>query len=104
MKSPHKNGEKKQRRDKRRDKRGIKQTYFWLMYCDKDEIAFTWSNSRGFLHVQNRLKYFAGTLLTDGYAAYNKTVAKLNEKENFIIHAACWMHTRHYFDGLTTDY
>ncbi|MFQ3266650.1 MAG: transposase [Polaribacter sp.] len=50
------------------------------MYGDNNEIAFTWSNSRGFLHAKNQLEGFTGTLLTDGYAAYSKTVAKLNEK------------------------
>jgi len=82
----------------RKSKGKMKQTYFWPMYGDKDEIAFTWSNSRGFLHAQNQLGDFVGTLLTDGYAAYSKTVAKLNEKEETITHAACWVHARRYFD------
>ena len=68
------------------------------MYGDKDEIAFTWSSSRGFLHAQNQLAGFEGTLLTDGYAAYSQTVAKLNEKEETITHATCWVHARRYFD------
>ncbi len=82
----------------RKSKGKMKQTYFWPMYGDKDEIAFTWSNSRGFLHAQNQLENFAGTLLTDGYAAYTKTVVKLNEKESIIIHVTCWVHARRYFD------
>jgi len=82
----------------RKSKGKMKQTYFWPMYGDKDEIAFTWSNSRGFLHAQNQLEGFAGTLLTDGYAAYSKTVTKLNEKEDTITHATCWVHARRYFD------
>jgi len=65
---------------------------------DKDEIAFTWSNSRGFLHAKNQLEGFADTLLTDGYTAYSKTVTKLNEKEETITHATCWVHARRYFD------
>tara|TARA_B110000240_G_C13419022_1_gene418577 strand:+ start:32 stop:811 length:780 start_codon:yes stop_codon:yes gene_type:complete len=63
------------------------------------EIAFTWSSSRGFLHAQNMLEGFTGTLLTDGYAAYSKTVATLNEKEKTITHATCWVHARRYFDS-----
>jgi len=82
----------------RKSKGKMKQTYFWPMYGDNNEIAFTWSNSRGFLHAQNQLEGFKGTLLTDGYAAYSKTVAKLNEKEVAITHAACWVHARRYFD------
>jgi len=82
----------------RKSKGKMKQTYFWPMYGDNNEIAFTWSNSRGFLHAQNQLQGFTGTLLTDGYAAYSKTVAKLNEKETVVTHAACWVHARRYFD------
>jgi transposase len=82
----------------RKSKGKMKQTYFWPMFGDNNEIAFTWSNSRGFLHAQNQLTGFTGTLLTDGYAAYSKTVAKLNEKETAITHAACWVHARRYFD------
>lgn len=82
----------------RKSKGKMKQTYFWPMYGDKDEIAFTWSNSRGFLHAKNQLEGFTGTLLTDGYAAYSKTVTKLNEKETTITHATCWVHARRYFD------
>ncbi len=82
----------------RKSKGKMKQTYFWPMYGDNNEIAFTWSNSRGFLHAQNQLEGFTGTLLTDGYAAYSKTVAKLNEKEDTVTHATCWVHARRYFD------
>ena len=82
----------------RKSKGKMKQTYFWPMFGDNNEIAFTWSNSRGFLHAQNHLEGFTGTLLTDGYAAYSKTVAKLNEKEKTVTHATCWVHARRYFD------
>ena len=83
----------------RKSKGKMKQTYFWPMFGDNNEIAFTWSNSRGFLHAQNQLEGFTGTLLTDGYAAYSKTVAKLNEKEDTVTHATCWVHARRYFDS-----
>ena len=82
----------------RKSKGKMKQTYFWPMFGDNNEIAFTWSNSRGFLHAQNQLEGFTGTLLTDGYAAYSKTVEKLNEKEQTVTHATCWVHARRYFD------
>ena len=82
----------------RKSKGKMKQTYFWPMFGDNNEIAFTWSSSRGFLHAQNQLEGFTGTLLTDGYAAYSKTVAKLNEKEKTVTHATCWVHARRYFD------
>lgn len=76
----------------------MKQTYFWPMYGDQDEVAFTWSQSRGMTHAKEQLKNFSGTLLTDGYAAYSKTVEHLNRQEQNIVHAACWAHMRRSFE------
>lgn len=76
----------------------MKQTYFWPMYGDEDEVAFTWSQSRGMQHAKTQLEGFNGTLLTDGYAAYEKTVAQLNQQEQHIVHAACWAHMRRTFE------
>ena len=76
----------------RKSKGKMKQTYYWPMFGDNDEIAFTWSNSKGFVHAKNQLNGFSGVLLTDGYAAYTRTVKELNKKENNVIHAACWVH------------
>lgn len=76
----------------------MKQTYFWPLYGDSDEVAFTWSNSRGMLHAKAQLNDFSGTLLTDGYAAYSKTVEQINQQEQQIVHAACWAHMRRGFE------
>ena len=76
----------------------MKQTYFWPMYGDQDEVAFTWNQSRGMAHAKTQLKGFKGTLLTDGYTAYSKTVEQLNQKEQHVVHAACWAHTRRAFE------
>ena len=76
----------------------MKQTYFWPLYGDSDEVAFTWSHSRGMLHAKAQLQGFTGTLLTDGYAAYTKTVAQINQQEQQIVHAACWVHMRRGFE------
>ena len=76
----------------------MKQTYFWPMYGDSDEVAFTWSHSRGMLHAKAQLQGFTGTLLTDGYAAYTKTVEQINQQEQQIVHAACWVHMRRGFE------
>ena len=76
----------------------MKQTYFWPMYGDQDEVAFTWSQSRGMAHAQEQLKNFNGTLLTDGYAAYSKTVEQLSQQEQKIVHATCWVHMRRAFE------
>ena len=81
----------------------MKQTYFWPLYGDSDEVAFTWSNSRGMLHAQAQLQDFTGTLLTDGYAAYTKTVEQLNQYEQQIVHAACWVHARTFEKALDSE-
>ena len=70
----------------------MQQTYYWPLYGEEDEVAFTWSTSRGHRHAVEQLKGFSGTLLTDGYSAYEKAVAALNEQEASVTHAACWAH------------
>ncbi len=45
---------------------------------------------------KTHLEELTVTLVTDGYAAYLKTVATLNEKEVMITHGACWVHARPY--------
>jgi transposase len=76
----------------------MKQTYYWPIYGEDNEVAFTWSKSRGMDHAKAQLNEFSGILLTDGYAAYTKTVEQLNQQGNNVIHAACWAHTRRYFE------
>jgi transposase len=82
----------------RKSKGKMNKSYFWPMFGDKNEIAFTWSKSRGFIHAKNQLEGFKGTLLTDGYSAYTKTVKVLNKEEENVTHATCWAHTRRYFE------
>ncbi len=76
----------------------MKQTCFWPMYGDQDEVAFTWSTNRSMAHAKAQLKDFSGTLLTDGYCAYSKTVEHLNRQEELVVHAACWAHMRRAFE------
>ena len=64
----------------------MKQSYFWPIYGDQDEMAFTWSPGRGMVHAVEQLKGFSGTLLTDGYTAYTRAVQKLNAEELLIEH------------------
>lgn len=78
----------------RKSKGKMKQTYYWPIYGESDEVVFTWSASRGHQHAVDQLTGFTGTLLTDGYNAYEKAVAKLNAEESRVIHAACWVHAR----------
>jgi transposase len=72
----------------------LKQTWYWPVYGEADEICFSWSRSRGKAHVVDQLGDFAGILLSDGYAAYN-AYAKTRPK---VTQAQCWAHTRRYFE------
>ncbi len=72
----------------------LKQTWYWPVYGEADEICFSWSRSRGKAHVVDQLGAFAGTLLSDGYAAYD-AYAKTRPK---VTQAQCWAHTRRYFE------
>jgi hypothetical protein len=64
------------------------------VYGEADEICFSWSRSRGKVHVVEQLGDFAGTLLSDGYAAYD-AYAKSRPQ---VTQAQCWAHTRRYFE------
>lgn len=79
--------------------------YFWPLYGDKDEVSFTFSNTRARSHIDKTLgNHFNGTLLTDGYSAYNSYVAKQKERNNILIHAACWAHARRKFEQAQDNY
>ncbi|MFT6271025.1 MAG: hypothetical protein ACJAVV_003865 [Alphaproteobacteria bacterium] len=81
----------------------MKQTYFWPIYGEDDEVAFTWSAGRGMAYVIEQLSGFTGTLLTDGYPAYNSVVKKLNEQAHNVVHAGCWAHCRRMFEFALED-
>jgi transposase len=72
----------------------MRQTWYWPIYGEDDEICFTWSASRGSDHVIKQLGEFAGTLLTDGHAAYD-AYAKTRPQ---VTQAQCWVHLRRYFE------
>ncbi|MDC0601780.1 IS66 family transposase, partial [Aliiglaciecola sp.] len=78
--------------------RQMKQTYFWPIYGQDNEVAFTWSNSRSTQHAIEQLTGFNGTLLTDGYVAYTNAVNQLNQQGQVITHASCWAHSRRMFE------
>jgi transposase len=49
----------------------LKQSWFWPLYGDQDEVVFNFSSSRGRQHIEATLRQqFSGTLISDGYAAY----------------------------------
>jgi transposase len=72
----------------------LKTTWYWPVYGEDDEICFTWSTSRGSEHVKRQLGDFSGTLLSDGYAAYD-AYAKGRPQ---VTQAQCWAHLRRYFE------
>jgi transposase len=78
-----------------RGKKGkMQRAYFWPIYGDQDEVCFTFSQSRGMQHILDQLGGFEGTLVTDGYGAYEK----FQKKNAALTHAQCWVHSRRYFD------
>lgn len=76
----------------------MKQSYFWPIFGDRDEVVFTWSASRSRQHPEQQLRGFIGTLLTDGYDVYSRVVSQLNTDEARITHANCWAHSRRAFE------
>ena len=76
-----------------RAKGRMKTAWYWPVYGDADEVAFTWSPSQGRGHLDRLLKNFTGTLLTDGAGAYARFAAERPE----LRHAQCWSHTRRMF-------
>jgi len=82
----------------RRPLKKMKQTYYWPLYGQDDEVVFTWSESRSAQHAIDQLQGFNGVLLTDGYAAYRKTVNHLSKQHQHITHATCWVHCRRMFE------
>jgi len=88
------------RTKKKGAKRGqMKQAWYWPLYGEHDEVYFHFSSSRGAGVVHTLLSGFNGTLLTDGYAAY-QNYAKHTEN---LVHALCWSHTRRYFEKSLDD-
>jgi len=83
----------------RKGKGKMQQAWYWPIYGEQDEIAFTFSTSRGSDHIKQSLKGFEGTLLSDGYAGYDRYARQINQHQSdpIIIQAQCWAHTRRYF-------
>ena len=71
----------------------LKTAYFWPLYGDKDEVAFPFSSTRAHETVRKILGEYSGTLLSDGYDAYERFV----QTSKNVVHAQCWAHTRRHF-------
>jgi hypothetical protein len=71
----------------------MKMGYFWPVYGDRDEVAFPFAPTRAHSHVEAILGEFRGTLVSDGYEAYER----FRDKHGAVVHALCWAHTRRQF-------
>ena len=71
----------------------MKTGYFWPIYGDCSEVVFPFSDSRSGAFLREILGDYAGVLLTDGYVAYEKYAAQIND----VVHPQCWSHTRRQF-------
>lgn len=67
--------------------------WYWPVYGEAGEIAFTFSPRRARAHLEELLAGFTGTLLSDGAGAYASFAAQRPE----LTHAQCWAHTRRKF-------
>lgn len=72
----------------------LKQAYFWPIMGESDEICFTYSSSRAMQHLKDQLGEFNGTILSDGYKAYDVYANSVKTAKP----ARCWTHCRRYFD------
>ena len=77
----------------RKEKGKMQQAYFWPVYGEQNEICFTFSLTRGVSHLKSLLEGYSGTILSDGYKAYECYTARLEE----LTHALCWVHSRRQF-------
>ena len=77
----------------------LKQGYFWPIMGEADEICFTYSSSRAMKHLSSQLGEFNGTILSDGYKAYDLYSASVNTCKV----ARCWVHCRRYFERAETS-
>ena len=70
----------------------MRSAYFWPIYGEEDEIVFHYAPGRAHRHVEEFLGNYRGTLLSDGYAAYDAFAQRQG-----IAHAQCWSHCRRNF-------
>ncbi len=74
----------------------MKQSWFWPIYGQDEEVCFIHAASRGSDVVSDILgDRFVGVLLTDGHAAY----AHYSKDREQVIEANCWAHVRYKFEA-----
>ena len=72
----------------------MKKGYFWPMLGDRGEVVFPFAGSRQHRHASEFLGDYAGTLVSDGYGAYE---AYVEARKGAVRHQGCWIHTRRNF-------
>lgn len=77
----------------RRDRGKMQTVYFWPLHGDQRHVAFPLSLTRATSVVRRLLECDCGTLLSDGYKAYELFAAETDRIE----HAQYWAHTRRRF-------
>jgi len=77
----------------RKAKGKMRTGYFWPLYGDQDEVAFPYASSRAKQYVEAILGEYCGTLLSDGYDAYDRYA----KRRANLVHALCWVHARRGF-------
>lgn len=71
----------------------MKKGFYWALCSEQDEVCFVFSPSRAKAVIDAVLENFQGTLLSDGYRAYELFA----EKRPDVSLAGCWSHTRRHF-------
>ena len=71
----------------------MSRSYFWPI-VGKEEIVFKYSDSRSENSVMGFLRGYSGTIMSDGYAAYDSFVSGRGAA---VKHAVCWAHARRKF-------
>jgi len=77
----------------RKAKGKMRQGYIWPVMGDQDEIVFHFAPSRGQQVVDRLLEGYQGTLVNDGYAAYESFC----QAREGVVRAQCWTHARRQF-------
>ncbi len=87
--TPIKAGREKGRKGK------LKQSYFWPIYGEDDEIVFPFTLTKGFDSLRPLLEdWHPGTMLSDGASVYIQYAKKIEA----LTHANCWAHARREFE------
>ena len=76
-----------------RKKGKVDKGYFWAFYGNRDELFFLFHPTRATVVLDEALATYQGTLVCDGYSAYQKFV-RMTSGVGLV---QCWSHTRREF-------